>query len=978
MAQIVRCPKCGKLHWLAGDQGTGRRCDSCGLPLEDTTTEPDGVPAAPLLSAQKRLGLPTSIITVAVVVGFMGLLVLVLTLSQSSTDSVTEQVQRPPVTEPTPGPVSEPDTWDRAAIVSVERLLEEARALARIDDLKGAIEKYRLVFRLVDNRTIVVPEMRALIHAARLEHDQAVDRLLHGSSLTPVSPTNTVPRTSPSDTNKTTPAPEATAGTPQTTGRPARKLCNPVLDGQNVSDEEIGEGIRKGIDFLLGQMDQGRLRVDVRDPSYSAGLNALNVYALLQAGLATNDARLGLRTEVTKAMLSQLCQESIQGNTETYARALRATALAVHNRPEDRTTLKDDVQWLLRAGRTGGYSYGLASGERDFDNSNSQYGLLGVWAGAEAGAEVPDSYWRAVEKHWTQCQSTTGQWGYGDGPARTGFAMNCAGLASLFVTHDYLDAPKFAQEVGRDPYSAALKRGLSWLEQRDNSVSINADGGMWFSGYNLYGIERVGLASGFKHFGAHDWYRELAARIIRSQRPNGAWSGIEGRGGIRGVGAFGVPVAANGEILDTTYILLFLSRGRHPILMNKLRYDGAWANRPRDASNLARFATRALERPLNWQVVSIDRDWTDWTDAPIVYLAGHMPPTLGADHQNKLRSFAHAGGMLFIQSDGTSGVLDHFASALAEQLFPGLPYRPVPASHPVFTAMFPMQNPPPLWGVNNGARLLMIYSPEDIASSWQLRAEQSRRDRFELGTNLFVYAAGKRDFRNRLTSPFVPDTADPVVHSMSIGRLRHRGQWNPEPMAHERLAKSVRLRLGWSIQIEEVDIRAAAALRSPIAFLTGTEAFPMDAVEAAALRGFVERGGLLIIDAFGASPSFTRSIETVLLPKSFPGIRLDRLPDEHPILKGTGQGMKPMTRLRKRSTSVSNPLAAVPEDLQLLKHGKGSVVFSELDLTSGLLGTRTLGIRGYEPEDASALIENALIWAADGCPADYRAGGINP
>jgi len=55
-------------------------------------------------------------------------------------------------------------------------------------------------------------------------------------------------------------------------------------------------------------------------------------------------------------------------------------------------------------------------------------------------------------------------------------------------------------------------------------------------------------------------------------------------------------------------VLLFLARGRHPVMMNKLRFDGFWANRPRDVSNLARFGSKELERPLNWQVVPITRE----------------------------------------------------------------------------------------------------------------------------------------------------------------------------------------------------------------------------------------------------------------------------------------------------------------------------------------------------------------------------------
>ena len=78
-------------------------------------------------------------------------------------------------------------------------------------------------------------------------------------------------------------------------------------------------------------------------------------------------------------------------------------------------------------------------------------------------------------------------------------------------------------------------------------------------GYTLYGLERVGLASGFKYFGTHDWYRELAASLIDQQSNNGAWTEM---GDMRR--RFNLP---NGPITSrdleqTAYTLLFLSRGR--------------------------------------------------------------------------------------------------------------------------------------------------------------------------------------------------------------------------------------------------------------------------------------------------------------------------------------------------------------------------------------------------------------------------------
>ncbi|HEY8751002.1 MAG TPA: hypothetical protein VIM11_23660, partial [Tepidisphaeraceae bacterium] len=195
-----------------------------------------------------------------------------------------------------------------------------------------------------------------------------------------------------------------------------------------------------------------------------------------------------------------------------------------------------------------------------WDNSNSQYGLLGVWAGAEVGVEVPENYWRAVEKHWLGCQLANGQWSYKRNDPLGSFAMTCGGVASLLVTHDYLDRPSLPGQVGRDVYSKGLNEGLAWLDRANNGVNI-PNSGTHYLGYDLFGIERVGLASGDKYFGQHDWYRELSRGIVRSQFSNGAW-GHEDHG--------------IDTMVDTAYTLLFLSRGRHPILMTKLKFDRYW------------------------------------------------------------------------------------------------------------------------------------------------------------------------------------------------------------------------------------------------------------------------------------------------------------------------------------------------------------------------------------------------------------------
>ena len=388
-------------------------------------------------------------------------------------------------------------------------------------------------------------------------------------------------------------------------------------DPRAVTDEQIGRAIQKGADYLYAQFgpDNAPARLPaprgsdaaLEDPTYTAGMDALAVYALLQSGLAVNDPKLNVKREETARLIEALKQYKMIGGFETYSRGLRATALAVFDRPEDRDVLRADAQWLVENCDGGAYSYRysgpnvaegppplkypparspadggdaapslnddvarilgrppegkkppagpggdkagppaapsdapqprLALNPKGFnlhpvgpwDNSNSQYGLLGVWSAAEEGFEVPELYWSVVERHWTDCQCPNGTWSYRTSVEPSYLAMTCAGLASLLVTHDYLEPAGTGGrtlgaggggDIGREPYSLPVKKALTWFEKGNDAMMIKAGPNFKSrNSYTLFGLERVGLASGFKHFGTHDWYKLLARELVYEQRP---------------------------------------------------------------------------------------------------------------------------------------------------------------------------------------------------------------------------------------------------------------------------------------------------------------------------------------------------------------------------------------------------------------------------------------------------------------------------
>ncbi|MEA2711908.1 MAG: hypothetical protein QOF78_4509 [Phycisphaerales bacterium] len=582
-----------------------------------------------------------------------------------------------------------------------------------------------------------------------------------------------------------------------------------------------------------------------------------------------------------------------------------------------------------------------------WDNSNSQYGVLGVWAGAEVGIEVPQKYWQDVRDHWRRAQLPSGQWPYAPGFDGS-YSMTVGGIATLLIAHDYLEAPLLGSKTaGRKPYDDFITAGLAFLEHGNNVMDITqmSDRQLYYTGYNLFGLERVGLASGLKYIGVNDWYVELTAKMLPLQHPNGAWGSAD-----RGRGA----------VIDTAYMLLFLSRGRHPVMMNKLRFDGFWTNRPRDAANLAAYASREMERPVNWQVVDIDHGADDWADSPILYIASNAAPKLGPDDANKIRQFVEAGGLLFTHADQGSDAFSAWAAKLAKEIFPGQALENLSPQHSLYSVNYKIENPRPrLQAVDNGVRLLMIHSLTDLANAWQVRASESRKLPFQVGVNLYLYATGKEQFRNRLDTRAIPDPPQGPALTYEIAQVKYDGNWNPEPGAWPRFAKSFQNNTGKRLVLYTATPAELDVQKYMMAVMTGANARTPSDEELAPTAKYVRDGGLLLVDACGGSGAFANRIED-WLARLDPAAKLEPMPPDDEFLKPSpdaGSIDLGPERLRLYATQQLGPNGA---RLKTMKLGKGRVIFTPLDYTSGLMGTNTWGILGYTPEYSEQLATNVV------------------
>ncbi|MFP4104984.1 MAG: DUF4159 domain-containing protein [Phycisphaerae bacterium] len=816
------------------------------------------------------------------------------------------------------------------------------------------------------------------------------------------------------------------------------------------SDEKVEQAIKDLAERLWqAQEEDGSFGGHGDHP---VGPTAIATYALLESGVSVQNPKMA---KALDWMSKQPCHK-------TYSMGLRAQAWLEADRQSRGKYIKflrDDVDTLVKSTAVGAYGYDVYGiGKSHGDNSCSQYGLLGVWAGVLANIEIDSRYWQLVENHWLRTQNPDGSWAYkggggrnrvkniltgqigvlkrkasvlkrrvepaqkkaehkitamlrgagvkiekpnnkqlylqylveklrevrekvkqdqrkvarvdelieelgqliekvqeyksienrldilekiasgktkthGDGNARA--TMVAAGIASLYVCVDNLRYAQFADcGVKRtDTTSDAIQAGLDWMD-RNFEDSLNKGSRLY---YYLYGVERIGLASGYKYFGKIDWYKMGTRRLLYALRKD--------RNKI--------------SVPDAAFAILFLVRGRNPVLYNKLEFDGDWNNRPRDMAMLTRWTSETFERTVNWQIINLQAPVREWHDAPILYISGSQAPKFTDEQLEKLRSFVYQGGTIFSVAECNGKGFQDGIREVYTKLFPNLELTECGDGHPVYDVHFKLKGEPKLHEINNGVRSLVIHSDGDLARAWQLRRTQSERAAFEAAANIYLLQTDKGSLRSRGTNPWPADYDGQYERSVTLAQLKHAGNYNPEPLAFKRFALKMAHETQTNVKLTgPIDIEKLADSGADVATLTSSGPISLTAAEKTALKKWIEGGGLLIIDAAGGDTKAYRSAED-LVDGMFGRRSARPVLDNHPVLNVENCEIRGVSyRRNSRGNKKTAPdLRAVEVD------GRAGVFLSPEDITSGLVGYPSFTISGYEPGSAFALMRNFALYS---------------
>jgi hypothetical protein len=773
--------------------------------------------------------------------------------------------------------------------------------------------------------------------------------------------------------------------------------AQPVEPRQDELVDQVQNAIKRGVEYLRG-VEKGRgnweVEIDAKVARHG-GWTCLAMLALLNSGVPPNDEIIQRGLEYIRKIPP----------TQTYVVGLQTMVYCQAGQAVDRERIQHNVDWLLEARTKQGWTYVKLGGNQAnvADNSNTQYALLGLHEALLAGAKVDPNALKELRDFYVGTQKRGG-WGY-RAPNEPTMTMTTAGVCGLLITG--MDLAIGRQQL-RDDGSAAncgvydenrpVADGLMWIAQRFPARLTNDTiAGFGTPFYCLYGIERTGRLSGQRYFGGHDWYRLGCEWLVSKQKNDGSW---EGEGIHRQLDHW--PVVA------TSFSLLFLSKGRTPVLITKMAHsDGdAWNNKRSDARNLVEFASRELfkKQPMAWQVFDIRTKAAEDPESqrelaaellpsPIVYLNGHYI-RLSPKEKNVLTEYIKNGGFLFAEACcGDRERFDRDFQALMLDMFPDAKLEEVPKDHPVWYASGKfvidanLRKNYRLYGIRQGCKWVVMYSRDAISGYWEQNESKQGRGAtaFQLGANIIAYATGLEPPRPRLTQMAVvsDDIKAPKVRRgfLEVGQLAHGGDWKPAPRAMRYLMEDLRKSgLDVLLSIAQVplsgDVSLENSLTAPVRqvpdvnffYMHGRLEFTADKGVLDKLRFKLANGGTLLADACCGSKEFDdsfRKFVTQLWPDK--KHKLEPIPLNDELYKKPLNGYdidKVLCRRVGPDAKVNPEYQVVPPSLEGVKiNGRWVVIYSKYDIGCALENHAATDCLGHDRASAMRLARAAVLYA---------------
>ena len=496
--------------------------------------------------------------------------------------------------------------------------------------------------------------------------------------------------------------------------------------------EKVQASIRKAKAYLIRKQKNGHWETATGRALNVAvgGRTALILVALMNAGVDPED-------EIIQDGLKYL--RTVRSRN-TYVVGLQTMVFAMAKQKNDKARIQANLKWLEQTCQKTGWGY---SGTGTTDHSINQYALLGIHEAMRRGYQFDRKKLENLHNYYNTI-GQQGQYSYqrGNRAKIPTFNMTCAGLCNLIITardaqlsQSTLD-PKtgVATNCGAYASNAQMKGAMRYISAKFpvplTRREMESRKLFLYPYYGLYGLERAGRLTGRRFFGGKDWYRIGCRALTSIQDEDGHWGGDGNDWGI---------------LPSTAFALLFLSKGRTPVVITKLAHGkendlDAWNRKHDDMMHVSEHVSRELFEgdPLAWQVLDIRRVAKPNTDqltsellaSPILYVSGHNLELYEKDKEI-IEKYLENGGFIVAEACCGSPEFTKSFKALMKKILPDSSLLDVPDGHPIWSAAgkkhevaggrFPLQY------LQKGCKMAVLFNPGTPVMSGFWNKNQHKR-----------------------------------------------------------------------------------------------------------------------------------------------------------------------------------------------------------------------------------------------------------
>lgn len=590
---------------------------------------------------------------------------------------------------------------------------------------------------------------------------------------------------------------------------------------------------------------------------YFEGMTSLVTLALVHSGIPSD------HPQIQKALRYLLKSK----NEYTYCLGLKIVVLAQIDSNKYLEEIQQLAKTLMRNQSTdGGFSY-YSSGAGS-DSSNTQFAALGLYSAARCGVKIPQAVWQKMISFLQYVRSAeTGGFGYKSGLAIPSMTAGCMAALHMAQTMTYKES-----NCGDWPGKTLEDAGLRWLAryfQGQVDIPKNSKGQIeHYELYFLYALERMSQLMGVRELEGWDWFYQGIQIILQRHREKKL-----------------------DALVDQAFALLFLSKGRTPILIGKIVLPTLLETDPHDVENLVFEISKRLHQPFAYQRVALKGNLAD---IPMLFLSGHTSFELKASEKEVLKHYLEEGGLLVGEACCSR---KEFASAFKNLVLELLEGKgaldPLPANHAIYQIRGQMvpASYQLIYAAGYRCKTSILFSAKDFSCA--LQNAQTDSIEFQLAINIVRFALSEGRVYDRLTEtppePFAL-SADSQSGSLLIAKLAHDGDWNNDGDDLRGLLQVFREQTQQSARFAVIQ-KNEPLPPVPILYVNGHQSIGFSTRRKAELKEFIEEGGVLFGEACCDKPEFAESFQN-LMRELFPQVPLERVPSNH-FLYANGSGEPP-------------------------------------------------------------------------------------